>query len=255
MVWNPSTYLAFADERTRPAAELLARIAEDAPQRVIDLGCAPGNSTALLRARWPHAHLEGLDSSPEMLVKARQSGVEADWIQADVGAWSATGAYDVIFSNAALQWLGDHPALVPRLLGAARPGGTFAFQVPHNMDAPSHALMRETAADGPWTGKLKGIREISILAPQDYYGILAPHAASVDIWETEYLHVLQGEDAVYHWVSGTGLRPFVNALAGAARDAFIAAYQQKLATAYPRHSDGATLFPFKRLFVVARRWA
>jgi trans-aconitate 2-methyltransferase len=253
MVWNPQTYLAFADERTRPAVELLARIPDEAPARVIDLGCGPGNSTATLRARWPAAAIEGLDSSPEMLAQAKASGVAATWIEANVATWQAAKSYDVIYSNATYQWLGDHPVLLPRLIGFVKPGGTFAFQVPHNMDAPSHALMRETAAAGPWATRLARVREVAVLTPADYYAILRPHAAAIDIWETEYLHVLTGEDAVYHWVSGTGLRPFVQALDGAERDTFIAAYKQKLLAAYPPRADGATLFPFKRLFAVARR--
>ena len=252
MTWNPATYLAFADERTRPAAELLARVPDEHPACVIDLGCGPGNSTALLAARWPHARLEGLDSSPAMLEQAHRSGVTAHWIEADVAGWHAKEPYDVIFSNATFQWLGDHAALLPKLLSFVKPGGTFAFQVPHNMDAPSHALMRETAANGPWSAKLKNVREISVLAPAGYYAILEAGASSIDIWETEYLHVLRGDDAVYYWVSGTGLRPFVAALDGAERDAFIASYKNKLNAAYPPRGD-ATLFPFKRLFVVARR--
>ncbi|HEX4302607.1 MAG TPA: trans-aconitate 2-methyltransferase [Rhizomicrobium sp.] len=252
MTWNPHTYLAFADERTRPAAELLARIPDETPEHVIDLGCGPGNSTALLAARWPHARLEGLDSSPAMLGQAHGSGIAAHWIEADVATWTPKEPYDVVFSNATLQWLGDHPALLPRLMRAVKRGGTFAFQVPHNMDAPSHALMRETAAQGPWASKLRDVREVAVLQPDDYYAILKPHAHSVDIWETEYLQVLTGDDAVYHWVSGTGLRPFVQALSeGEERDAFIAAYKKKLSNAYPRR-DGTTLFPFKRLFAVAR---
>jgi trans-aconitate 2-methyltransferase len=253
MVWNPKTYLAFADERTRPAAELLARIADDNPARVVDLGCGPGNSTALLRARWPDAQIEGLDSSPQMLEQARTSGVEAEWIEADLATWRASGAYDVVYSNATLQWLGDHEGLLKRLVGSVKPGGTFAFQVPHNMDAPSHALMRQSAASGPWSARLGNVREVAVLAPADYYGILDSMAVSIDIWETEYLHVLHGDDAVFHWVSGTGLRPFVQALAGQEREAFVADYKARLATAYPTRADGTTLFPFRRLFAVARR--
>lgn len=248
MVWNPQTYLAFADERTRPAAELLARVPAENPARVIDLGCGPGNSTALLRSRWANAHIEGLDSSPDMLAQAKKAGVAAGWIEADVATWEASQPYDVIFSNATYQWIGDHYALLPRLISGVRKGGTFAFQVPHNQDAPSHALMRETANGWP---QLAGVREISVLTPHDYYAILKPHAQTVDIWETEYLHTLSGDDAVYHWVSGTGLRPFVQALSGLDRDAFIAAYKEKLHAAYPTRDDGTTLFPFKRLFCVA----
>jgi trans-aconitate 2-methyltransferase len=188
-----------------------------------------------------------------MLAQAKKAGIAAQWLQADVAAWRAAAPYGVIFSNATYQWLGDHAALLPRLIGFVMPGGSFAFQVPRNMDAPSHALMRETAANGAWSAKLRNVREIAVLAPVAYYDILKPHAASVDIWETEYLHVLTGADAVYHWVSATGLRPFVQALDGGERDAFIAAYKARLNLAYPPRADGTTLFAFKRLFVVARR--
>jgi trans-aconitate 2-methyltransferase len=253
VVWNPQTYLAFADERTRPAAELLARVPDETPARVIDLGCGPGNSTALLRARWRDARIDGLDSSPDMLAQAKKAGIAANWIEADVAAWRAAAPYDVIYSNATYQWLGDHHVLLPRLVDFVKSGGSFAFQVPHNMDAPSHVLMREVAGNGSWSVRLVNVREVAVLSPADYYAILRPHAVSVDIWETEYLHVLSGDDAVYHWVSGTGLRPFVQALAGAERDAFIAAYKEKLLRAYPPRADGRTLFPFRRLFAVARR--
>jgi trans-aconitate 2-methyltransferase len=252
MVWNPTVYLTYGDERTRPAMELLARLKNENPSRVIDLGCGPGNSTAALAARWPHAHLEGLDSSAEMLALARKTDLRAEWIQADIDTWSARAKYDVIFSNATFQWLGGHRALLARLVSFIEPGGSLAFQVPHNMDAPSHLLMRETAAGGPWATKLKNVREVAVLQAAEYFDILNAYDAEVDIWETEYLHVLDGEDAVYTWVSGTGLRPFVQALEGGERDAFIVDYKARLNGAYPTRGDGKTLFPFKRLFVVAR---
>lgn len=252
MVWNPSIYMAFGDERTRPAIELLARIRSENPARVIDLGCGPGNSTAALAQRWPDATLEGLDSSPDMLARARQSQIRAEWIEADLASWSARAKYSVVFSNATLQWLDNHRALIPRLMQAVEPGGTFAFQVPHNMDAPSHVLMRETALSGPWATKVMSVREVAVLGPADYFEILAACGARTDIWETEYLHVLDGDDAVYKWVSATGLRPFVQALAGDEQDAFVADYKRRLNRAYPQRPDGKTLFPFKRLFAVAQ---
>jgi trans-aconitate 2-methyltransferase len=253
MTWNPQTYLAFADQRTRPAAELLARVSAAHPARVIDLGCGPGNSTGLLAARWPRARLEGLDSSASMLAEARKSGVPAEWVEADLAQWAPDAPYDVIFSNATLQWLPDQAALLPRLMRFVVPGGTFAFQVPVNFDAPSHQLMRETAQDSRWRKKLSSVREIERGNAETYYDILKPHAASLDIWQTEYLQVLEGEDAVYRWVSGTGLRPFLDALEGDDRDAFIVLYKKKLNQAYPRRADGTTLFPFQRLFVVATK--
>jgi trans-aconitate 2-methyltransferase len=250
MTWNPDIYLTFADQRTRPAADLLARVPAKHPGRVIDLGCGPGNSTALLRARWPQARLEGLDSSPEMLAEARQSGVKAEWILADLAGWQPHAPYDVIFSNATFQWVPDQAALFPRLMSFLAPGGVFAFQVPVNYDAPSHALMREVAAKPLWKDLLN-VREIERGNADVYYGILKPHAAALDIWQTEYLQVLEGEDAVYRWISGTSLRPYVQALEDAEREAFITAYKAKLNAAYPRRADGTTLFPFQRLFVVA----
>ncbi len=252
MTWNPDVYLAFADERTRPAVELAARVPIDSPARVVDLGCGPGNSTAVLRARWPGAQLEGVESSPAMLAKAHALGVHAKWSEADVATWTPTEPPDVIFSNAALHWISDHQSLIPRLMRFVAPGGSLAFQLPRNFDAPSHALMREAARSGPWASKLVDARLINVLPPANYFDLLAPLAAAVDIWETAYVHVLDGEDPVLRWVSGTGLRPFVDRLDANERERFIAAYRDRLREAYPRRADGKTLFPFKRLFVVAR---
>ena len=251
MTWNPEVYLAFADQRTRPAADLLARVPAPHPARVIDLGCGPGNSTALLATRWPQARLEGLDSSADMLEQARVGGVPASWILADLGSWTPDAPYDVIYSNATFQWLQDQAGLFARLMSFVKPGGVFAFQVPVNFKARSHVLMLETAADPRWRAKLAPVQDIQHGAADAYYDILKPHAATLDIWQTEYLQQLEGDDAVYRWVSGTGLRPYVQALDGEARAEFIATYKAKLNAAYPRRADGTTLFPFRRLFVVA----
>ena len=252
MSWNPSVYLTFADERTRPAADLLARVPSEKPAHVADLGCGPGNSTGLLVKRWPDAQVEGIDSSPAMIETAKKSGVKADFVLADIAAWKPDAAYDVIFSNATYQWLPDHAVLLPRLMGFVTKGGVFAFQVPNNQYAPSHTLMRDVAAQGPWAEKLANVRGIFVEKAQTYFDILSPHAASVDIWTTEYLHVLDGEDAVFKWVSGTGLRPFLDALDGAERERFATEYKARLNIVYPRRADGKTLLPFSRLFAVAR---
>jgi trans-aconitate 2-methyltransferase len=251
MSWDPALYLRFGDHRTRPAADLLARIPAGQPGRVIDLGCGPGNSTALLVERWPDAEVTGLDNSTDMLAQARASDIRANWISADLGHWRAQAPYDVIFSNAALQWLPDQETLLPRLMGFVAPGGAFAFQVPVNYDAPSHVLMREVAAEPRWREALAEVRTIERGTSGAYFEILKPHAAQLDIWQTEYLHVLEGEDAVFRWVSATGLRPFAQALQDEARRDFLETFRRRLRHAYPRRADGTTLFAFQRLFVVA----
>jgi trans-aconitate 2-methyltransferase len=253
MAWDPKVYLDFEDERTRPAVELLARIPLKMPESVIDLGCGPGNSTALLARRWPKAKLEGLDSSEAMLDQARRSGVKAQWQSGDIPSWAPSKRYDVIFANAALHWLDDQENLLRRLMSHVARGGVLAFQVPTNFNAPSHKLMRDVAAEGPWAEKLKDVRNIVLGTAQGYYGLLEPLSTNLDIWETDYLQVLNGEDAVLRWVSGTGLRPFLAALDGAERDAYVAAYKTRLNEAYPMRVSGKVLFPFTRLFVVAKR--
>lgn len=256
MAWDPRTYLVFGEERTRPARELLARIAVAAPLRIVDLGCGPGNSTALLAARWPDAGLEGVDNSAEMLAEARDSKIPAQWTLCDIAQWKPAGACDVIFSNATLQWLPDHVRLLPQLVSHLAPDGVFAFQVPRNFREPCHELIREVADMPPWRDRLSAVRDWwNVLEPEAYFDILEPHAHAIDIWETRYVQMLEGEDAVYRWMSGTGLRPFANALDGDEREAFLAEYKRQVGLAYPRRASGVTLYPFQRLFAVARRGA
>ncbi len=254
MAWDPGTYLSFEAERTRPAVELLARVPNASPAHVADLGCGPGNSTALLAERWPNAYVEGIDSSPDMLAEAAKSAVRAQWVKANIAAWTPKDDTDVIFANAAFQWLPDHDRLLPRLMSFIGKGGTLAFQVPRNFDDPCHTFIHSVAQEGPWAAKLRHVRDWwNVFAPEDYFAILEPHAAHIDIWETRYVQVLEGDDAVYRWMSGTGLRPFAAALEGAEREAFLAEYKSRVGQAYPRRASGKTLYPFRRLFAVAVR--
>ena len=251
MAWDPKTYLAYGAERTRPAADLLARVALAAPKRVADLGCGPGNSTALLRARWPEAELDGIDSSPEMLNDARATRVAARFLEADIAQWTPEAPYDAIYSNAALQWVGDHESLFPRLLSFVRPGGALAIQVPVNFDEPGHRLIREAVADARWADRLKDARDWwNVLPPEAYFDLMAPSARSIDLWETRYFNVLEGEDAVFHWMMGTGLRPFVEALETPLKEAFLEHCRLLLAAAYPARKSRKTIYRFLRLFIV-----
>jgi trans-aconitate 2-methyltransferase len=248
--WDPDRYLAFADERGRPFVELVARIGADRPRTVVDLGCGPGNLTALLADRWPDAAITGLDSSPEMIAKARAvEGIAFD--VADLRDWSPAEPVDVLVSNATLQWVPDHLALLPRLVGSVAPGGWFAFQVPGNFDEPSHTIRAELAAEAPYAAHTGGVAVPSSHDPAVYLGALADLGCEVDAWETTYLHVLTGDDPVFTWVSGTGARPTLQALPDDLRPGFEAEFKRRLAAAYPTHDYGVVL-PFRRIFVVAR---
>lgn len=255
--WNSEQYLKFARERTQPAIDLAARITLEAPARVVDLGCGPGNSTAVLAQRWPGAAIAGIDSSAAMLAQARRDYPDWTWTEADIAKWHAPAdaRCDVVFSNAALQWVPDHRREFPRLLEQVAPGGALAVQVPANLDSPAQRVMQELSTSAAWRGHFKTPpRSWFVHAPEFYYDILAPRAARVDLWTTEYHHVLNGLDGVIEWYRGTGLRPWLDALPDdATREQFLGAYRARLVPYYPERIDGRVLFPFRRLFVIAYR--
>jgi trans-aconitate 2-methyltransferase len=251
--WSPSHYLKFADERTRPARDLLAQVPLVAPARVVDMGCGPGNSTELLVARYPAAQVTGLDSSPNMLAEARQRVPTASFAAADANTWTPAPGTDLVFANAIYQWVPEHLAQLPRVVEALPPGGVLAVQMPDNMAEPSHVLMRRTAAEGPWAARLAHAARQPLPPPRTYYDALRPVASRVEIWHTAYNHVLAGPEAIVEWVTATGLRPFVDPLTPGHRAEFLARYLEHIAAAYPRTADGKVLLRFPRLFLVAVR--
>lgn len=253
-VWDPGLYLRYADERGRPFTDLVSRITSDAAT-VVDLGCGPGQLTPVLRARWPEAQITGLDFSAEMIAQAQEhnSDPRATYAVADAVTWHPDGQVDVLVSNAMLQWIPDHADLLQPWTEHIAPGGTLAFQVPGNFDAPSHQLLWEIAARpayASFTAEL-GPRAAT-RDPADYLGLLSRPGWSVDAWETTYLHVLAGDDPVFEWISGTGARPVLQALPADVRSLFERDYKAALRAAYPRRDHG-TVLPFRRIFVVAHR--
>lgn len=249
--WDPDIYLKFGGERTRAAADLLARVPLSAPKRVVDLGCGPGNSTALIASRYPNADILGVDSDEAMLTQASAAHVNARFEAGDFETWTPRDAPDLIYTNAALHWAADPLGVASRLFRALAPGGVLALQVPQNFDKPSHVEMRAAAQDGPWAGKLRGVFQPLLLNAQDYARALALLDAKLDVWSTAYLHVLDGENAVLKWISGSALRPYFARLNAEESAGFEANLAARLKRAYPPERDGRTYFPFHRLFVVA----
>lgn len=252
MSWNPDQYLKFSAPRLRPAIDLLAAVPSVRPGTVYDLGCGAGNVTRLLAERWPQADITGVDDSASMLAKAATEQARVRWVERGLAEWRADGPADLIYSNAALHWLPDHERLFPALLAQLAPGGVLAVQMPRNFDAPSHTLIADTVRAGPWRARLEPLLQPSpVAAPEFYFGVIAPLAERVDIWQTEYLQVLEGTDPVKEWTKGTWLKQFLDALDPPERDAFEQDYAARLRVAYPMRADGRTLFPFRRLFIVA----
>jgi trans-aconitate 2-methyltransferase len=261
VTWTPAQYLQFAGERLRPALDLLARVPLEYPRTIVDLGCGAGNVTRLLGKRWPDARIVGVDSSPDMLVEAlaaTHDDPRYTFVNAELAHWQPDAPVDLVYSNAALHWLPDHATLFARVAAMVAPGGVLSVQMPDNFRAPSHTLIADIARGERWRAQLGGlVREPPVASPADYFAWLWPLMATVDIWLTEYLQVLEprkdGEHPVAAWTRGAWLVPFLEVLADEDRAEFLREYMARLAIAYPAREDGRTLFPFRRLFIVATR--
>lgn len=250
--WNPAQYLRYGNERLRPALDLLAKVQIDNPGVVYDLGCGTGTITALLKERWPAAHVTGVDSSESMLERTQELGGDVEWQHSDLNTWTPGEPPDLLYSNAALHWLDDHETLFPKLLGYLKPGGVLAVQIPNNFGEPSHTSISAAVREGHWEERLAPYqREHPVSEPAFYYDLLSANAAALDMWETTYMHILEGENPVVEWTKGTMVPPLLAQLDEAEGAAFMADYQRRVAAAYPHRPDGKTVFPFRRLFMIA----
>jgi trans-aconitate 2-methyltransferase len=254
-VWDAEQYLKFGDERTQPVRDLVGRVNLANPRRIVDLGCGPGNSTEELRKRWPGSFIAGLDSSPEMIARARESYSLGEWQVGDASTWTAGQPFELLFSNAMLHWVRDHERVCPHLFRQVAPGGAMAVQVPAHYDSPLHREILEVSRETEWADRMAGARNaLTNHPPEFYYDLLAPRAAHMDLWETTYYHVLAGPESVTEWFRGSGLRPFLEALRDdCERRRFESQLTQRYERTYPRRVDGRILFPFRRLFFVAYR--
>ena len=257
MRWDPEQYLRFADERSRPFLDLLARVGAAPAGSVVDLGCGPGTLTRVMAGHWPEARIEAVDNSRDMVRRAEAElaslGSRVAVRLGDVREWSPPDPVDVVVSNATLQWVPGHLELLDRFAGWLAPGGRLAVQVPGNFGEPSHTLLAEVAQRPRWRSRLAGLARPAVEEPGTYLARLAGLGLEADVWETTYLQVLPGEDAVLEWMRGTGLRPVLSALGDPQEsEAFETEYGELLRRAYPRQPFG-TVLPYRRIFVVARR--
>jgi len=253
--WSARQYLQFEDERTRPPRDLLAQVPLQQPRRVVDLGCGPGNSTELLVERFPQSDIVGLDSSPDMLRKARERLPKCTFVAADIATWTPDPRTDLLFANAVMQWLPDHTAILRRLLEALAPGGVLAVQMPDNTREPALVFQREVGESGPWANdpEVKAAARDDLPTPEAYYDLLKPVCTRFDIWHSVYNHVMATPQAIVEWFKGSSLQPFLSPLDAAAREKFLAAYTEKIVGAYKPRFDGKVLLKFPRLFIVAVR--
>ena len=253
--WNASHYLKYGDQRTRAAADLVARINLDSPTTIADLGCGPGNSTQLLRDRWPNADVIGIDNSTDMLRSAQQTYPDQNWLLADVSKWSPDSSLDLIYSNAALQWIPNHQTLMQHLIATVSPDGALAFQIPSSTYATIRTLIHEISRDSAWNERMQRPRKaLTMETPAFYYDVLASNSTRLDIWETEYSHIMESKDAIIDWISSTGLRPFLAVLTDdRERNTFLTELHNRVDDAYESRADGKVLYPFRRTFIIAYR--
>ncbi len=253
--WDPNLYLRFEKERTQPAIDLISRIELVDPERIIDIGCGPGNSTAQLRARWPHAEIHGIDSSEEMIQKASATYPDMQFVVHDITEeLSGFGAFDLVFSNAVIQWVPDHQLLLTRLFAMLNPGGMLAVQVPNAWAMPISVAIREVAAEPAWQSAFSGLSEIPYYQePSFYYDVLSGLTTDLHVWETTYHHALQDHAAIVEWYRSTGMKPYLDRLDEPGKGRFMAAVLELIRAAYPVQADNHVLFPFRRVFFTAGR--
>jgi trans-aconitate 2-methyltransferase len=253
--WNPDLYLKFNQERTQPSIDLVSRIGFDKPNNIIDIGCGPGNSTQVLVSRWPGSKITGIDNSPAMIEKAKEDYPKQDWYIIDAGNEEIKGKYDIVFSNATIQWIPNHASLLKKFHALLSGHGLLAIQVPLFWDMPIGQKLLEIGSNDRWNSATKRVKELfTIHDPSFYYDHLSDLFNSIDIWVSDYFHILSSQSSILEMIRSTGLRPYLDSLKSEFdRKAFEELVFQEIVKDYPLQKDGKVLFPFKRLFFIARK--
>lgn len=253
--WNSAQYLKFQKERTQPSIDLCRRIECENPKRIIDIGCGPGNSTAVLSERFRNSYILGADNSQNMLEKARNDYPYLDFKLFDAGAedYSGIGKFDVVFSNACIQWIPEHKKLLKRFMSLLNEGGEIAVQTPMNYTQPIHTIIGEISRRSEWRNKFDEPRIFHTLAREEYYDILSEISSDFEMWETVYYHRMKSHDDIMEWYRGTGLRPYLQALNTADGEEFQRQVYEEVVKVYPTQKNGEVIFRFPRLFFIAKK--
>lgn len=252
--WNPNSYLKFNKERVQPSIDLVARIKVEHPSKILDVGCGPGNSTQILAARWPEAEITGADNSPAMIEKASADYPRQNWILFDANNELPDEKYDVIFSNATIQWIPDHAQLIKRFSLALKSKGVLAVQIPLFFDMPLGKLIAETARKNSWKEATQGVDELfTIHQASFYYNELSKYFNSIDLWTTDYYHVMDSQEAILEMIRSTGLKPYLERITDEnEKQKFENCVLEEIKREYPLQENNKVLFAFKRLFFVAK---
>ena len=251
--WNPQLYLKFKNERTQPSIDLVYRININNPEKIIDIGCGPGNSTQILCQRWPDSCVTGLDNSHAMIEKAKTDYPEQKWILSDTDNLDQKIKYDVVFSNAAIQWIPEHEKLIPSLFNITKKNGAMAIQLPKFRDMPIGKSIEQISAKSRWNCYTSEADDLFTYHDYSfYYELLAEHSVKIDMWETSYIHTLDSQEAILEWIRSTALKPYLDCLENNdMKHEFEEDVLDEIKKNYPLQKKGKVLFPFKRLFFVA----
>ena len=252
--WNPKQYEKFLKDRTRPAIDLVNRLEEFAPNSILDLGCGPGNSTKVLKDKFPKAKILGADNSDEMLEKARGLYPDIEFINLDANGdlHEVNEMFDIVFSNACIQWLPNHKELLPKLMTLLSSNGVLAIQIPMQREHPVHMIINELANTTKWSDKITP-RQYNNLTTEEYFDVLSDISNDYEIWETTYCHRMPSYESIIEWYKGTGLRTYLEQLTESDADNFINDVYNELKQRYKKQKNGEILFRFPRLFFMARK--
>ncbi|MBP3359680.1 MAG: methyltransferase domain-containing protein [Clostridia bacterium] len=250
--WNSEQYLKFKKQRTQPAIDLAKRISVEHPNNILDIGCGPGNSTSVLKKIFPQACILGVDSSEDMIKKAKELYPDINFKLCDVTTeLDKLDKYDVIFSNACLQWIPNHKEFIPMLFNSLNENGVLAVQIPMNGRETLFKIMNEVISEPQWDFSSMSIETNETLLPEEYFDILSSCTENFDIWETVYYHNMPSVEAMVEWVKGTRLRPYLNALDKTKAENLEKEITKRAAMLYNTQENGEIIFKFRRFFFVA----